>query len=66
MYGRRFSIETHSTPEMIDPQSRFEELTGRFSERGLRLTPQRVALLRLLAESRGHPSAGQLHEQLSQ
>ena len=51
---------------MSNPQSRFEELTARFRESGYRLTPQRVALLRLLAESRGHPSAGQLYKQLSQ
>ena len=66
MYGNWFSTESRSTQEMIDPQSRFEELINRFRERGLRLTPQRVALLRLLAEGRGHPSARRLYEQLSQ
>ena len=49
---------------MADPESRFEQLTTRFRERGYRLTPQRVALLRLLAEGRGHPSARHLYEQL--
>jgi Fur family peroxide stress response transcriptional regulator len=49
---------------MVDPQTRFEELTNRLRERGCRLTPQRVALLRLLAASRQHPSAAQLYDQL--
>ena len=49
---------------MTHPQSRFEELTASLRKRGYRLTPQRVALLRLLAESRGHPSAHHLFEQL--
>jgi len=33
-------------------------------ERRCRMTPQRVALLRLLASSEGHPSAAQLYDQL--
>lgn len=33
-------------------------------ERQCRMTPQRVALLRLLASSEGHPSAAQLYDQL--
>jgi Fur family peroxide stress response transcriptional regulator len=49
---------------MLDPQDRFEELMTRLRELGYRLTPQRVALLRLLAASEGHPSAAQLYDQL--
>jgi len=49
---------------MTDPQARFEALVGRLQEQGYRLTPQRVALLRLLAESEGHPSATHLYDQL--
>ncbi|MBN1136789.1 MAG: transcriptional repressor [Anaerolineae bacterium] len=49
---------------MVDPQARFEALVGRLRERGYRLTPQRIALLRLLAASDGHPSASHLHDQL--
>lgn len=47
-----------------DPTARFEELVARFRERGYRITPQRLVLLRLLAASENHPSASQLHEQL--
>lgn len=49
---------------MTDPQARFEALVGRLQEQGYRLTPQRVALLHLLAESNGHPSASHLYDQL--
>jgi len=48
----------------IDQQARFEELMSTLQERGYRLTPQRVALLRLLAASEEHPSAAQLYDQL--
>jgi len=49
---------------MVDPQTRFEELVAKLRERQYRLTPQRMALLRLLAASDGHPSASQLYEQM--
>jgi Fur family peroxide stress response transcriptional regulator len=52
--------------DMVDPQARFEELMSRLREREYRLTPQRVALLRLLAASEGHPSAAQLYDQLKE
>ena len=47
-----------------NPDIRFEELVAKFRERGYRITPQRLALLRLLATSKNHPSAAQLYEQL--
>ena len=37
---------------------------GRLRERHCRVTPQRVALLRLLASSEGHPSAAHLYDQI--
>ena len=49
---------------MVDPQVRFGELMGKLRQSECRLTPQRVALLRLLAASEQHPSAAQLYEQL--
>ena len=48
----------------MDPQARFEELVNNLRERKYRLTPQRIALLRLLAASDGHPSASHLHDQI--
>ncbi|HNS52639.1 MAG TPA: transcriptional repressor [Anaerolineae bacterium] len=49
---------------MVDPQARFEAMVCRLREKECRLTPQRIALLRLLATSEGHPSASHLYEQL--
>ncbi|UCC88671.1 MAG: transcriptional repressor, partial [Anaerolineales bacterium] len=48
----------------MNPQVRFEELVNKLREREYRLTPQRIALLRLLAASEGHPSASQLYDQI--
>ena len=45
---------------MSDSQVRFNELIAALKERDFRLTPQRVELVRLIAASEGHPSAGQL------
>lgn len=49
---------------MPDPESRFEQLVARLKGCDYRLTPQRVALLRLIASSEGHPSASNLYEQI--
>jgi len=49
---------------MVDGQARFEELTKKLRERQCRMTPQRVALLRLLTSSADHPGAAQLYERL--
>lgn len=45
---------------MTDPTDRFNQLLAALKERDFRLTPQRVELVRLIAASEGHPSAGQL------
>jgi Fur family transcriptional regulator, peroxide stress response regulator len=49
-----------------DPKihKRVEALGERLRERGCRLTPQRLALLRLLVSSNTHPTAEQLYQQL--
>lgn len=49
---------------MADAEQRFQQLKDKLRRLGYRLTPQRVALLRLLSESRGHPSAKDLYDQL--
>lgn len=47
-----------------DPETRLKQLTDRLRERGCRLTPQRVAVLRILAASTGHPTVEQIHDQI--
>jgi len=51
---------------MANSQDRFDELVTRLREGGHRLTPQRVALLRLIAVSEGHPSASHLYERIKE
>ena len=50
----------------MEPQSRFEELVEKLQAHDCRLTPQRLALLRILAESDQHPSAAHLHDQIKE
>ena len=47
-------------------QARFQQLTAKLKEHGYRATPQRVALLKIIAASEGHPSATQIFEQIRQ
>ena len=49
---------------MDNSEARFEQMLGRLRERDCRITPQRVALLRLLAADEGHSSASHLYQQL--
>lgn len=45
-------------------KTRFQQLVAKLKERGYRATPQRVALLNVVATSEGHPSATQIFEQM--
>ena len=49
---------------MADSQARLDELTTRLRERGSRLTPQRMAVLKILAASEEHPSVEQIYERV--
>jgi Fur family transcriptional regulator, peroxide stress response regulator len=49
---------------MTESEKRFDEVISKLRERRCRMTPQRVALLRILTSTKEHPSAAQLHEQL--
>ncbi len=49
---------------MDDWQARLEELVARLRERDYRITPQRLAILRILAVSENHPSVEQVYEQI--
>ena len=47
---------------MPTPQKRLDELIAKLKTRGYRLTPQRIAILKILAASAGHPSVDQVFE----
>ncbi|AGW12870.1 Fur family transcriptional regulator [Megalodesulfovibrio gigas] len=51
-------------PDVPVAQARLERMLARLKEEGHRLTPQRVAILRVLAESAGHPSVEQVHQRV--
>lgn len=45
-------------------EDRAEELAQRLRKMGHRLTPQRMAILKILKEDRSHPSVEQVHTQI--
>ncbi len=49
---------------MADPQKRLEQILKALKDQGYRLTPQRLALLKIIAESKNHPDAEQIYEQM--
>jgi Fur family peroxide stress response transcriptional regulator len=49
---------------LADPQERLEQMIRVLKDKGCRLTPQRLNMLRILSKSEGHPSAEQIFEQI--
>lgn len=49
---------------MADPDLRLQELTDKLRQRGHRLTPQRMAVLKILVISEGHYSVSQIYDQV--
>ena len=48
----------------MEPETRLNEICYKLKKHGYRLTPQRVAVLKVLASSEGHPSVEQIFEQV--
>lgn len=51
---------------MNDPTLRYEELISVLKDKGCRMTPQRLEVIRILATSDGHPSASQIFDSVKQ
>lgn len=49
---------------MTETDIRLDEITQRLRDSGHRLTPQRMAVLKILASSAGHPSVEQVYDQV--
>lgn len=49
---------------MNDSQDRLTRMIAKLRSRGMRLTPQRMAILKILASSEDHPSVERIYEQL--
>ena len=47
---------------MIDTRERLEQMTKVLRKKGCRLTPQRLALLKIIARRERHPSVDQIYE----
>jgi len=50
----------------MEPESRLEELLAQVRKHGMRLTPQRAAVLKALATSPNHPTAEEIYQQVRQ
>ena len=49
---------------MADPKERVETIVRKMRKAGLKLTPQRLAIVGILAKSEGHPSVEQIYSRL--
>ena len=49
---------------MADPEERFDSIIKKLRENDHKLTPQRLAVIKILARSEGHPSVEKIYEQL--
>lgn len=50
--------------ETIQSAQRLEQMLFKLKERSFRLTPQRMAVLEILASSQGHPTVAQVYEEV--
>jgi len=48
----------------IDPQTRIQQMLERLREQKFRITPQRLAVVKILARSENHPSVEMIFEQV--
>jgi Fur family peroxide stress response transcriptional regulator len=49
---------------MVDPQIRLEQMLAKLKAHNFRITPQRLAVFKILAASVDHPSVEQIYEQV--
>jgi len=56
--------QKETAPRHCDPQVRLETMVKKLKELNFRITPQRLAVLKILAKSDGHPSAEDIFKQV--
>jgi Fur family transcriptional regulator, peroxide stress response regulator len=49
---------------MTDPNQRIDSIIKKLKESNHKLTPQRLAVVKILAHSKGHPNVEQIYEQI--
>jgi len=52
------------SPGATEPKKRIEEMLSKLKNRDFRITPQRLAVLKILAASEGHPSVDQIYQEV--
>jgi Fur family transcriptional regulator, peroxide stress response regulator len=50
--------------DSIEPQARIEEMLSKLKSRDFRITPQRLAVLKILATSERHPSVDDIYKEV--
>jgi len=50
--------------DSIEPQKRVEEMLSKLKSRDFRITPQRLAILKILAASEKHPSVDDIYKEV--
>jgi Fur family peroxide stress response transcriptional regulator len=50
--------------QLEDHKRRFEIITQKLRDNGYKITPQRLAIAKILAKSEGHPSVENIHAQI--
>ena len=58
------SPREETIPRYCDPQVRLETMVEKLKEHEFRITPQRLAVLKILAKSPGHPSVEDIFKQV--
>jgi Fur family peroxide stress response transcriptional regulator len=49
---------------LADPEKRFDTIIRKLRDSGHKITPQRMAIVNILARSEGHPSAEDIHARI--
>jgi Fur family peroxide stress response transcriptional regulator len=57
-------VQHNGVSPMSGSQDRLKQMLEKLKEKGHRITPQRLFILRILAESHGHPSVEDIFEQV--
>jgi len=49
---------------LADPKKRFESIIQKLRDNGHKITPQRMAIVKILGKSNGHPSVEDIYDQI--
>ncbi|MGD9025965.1 MAG: transcriptional repressor, partial [Desulfobacterales bacterium] len=61
--GKKLSFKIRGL-QLADHKKRFEVIIQKLRDNGHKITPQRLAIVKILAKSEGHPSVENIHVQI--